>query len=248
MARHDSWVEKCAYELGVYPAKGRQQTSGQVSYLYPKTLIPQLRHIILSYMPQEDRVTLGDINQETGMKKSTIKKHLEQAGLTSEKRWSYTTGSLYDFYPEESTDFIKSIISELPPPAGDWLTVGTMADTLGKDYDWVKSRVVKFEDYAREKRDDNGRIRLYYPPFVLSALREEVDALDGIPFAGDQLTVSGLAIAVGKSGRWVHARLPYIETKPRDMINPVNNRIFIYYEQTAADELASLPQDILRTK
>jgi len=248
IARHDSWVEKHAYELGVYPTNGRQQTSGQNSYLYPRTLIPQLRHIILSYMPQEDKVTLGDISQETGMKRSTVKKHLLRAGFTPEKRWSYTTGSLYDFYAEESIDFIKSIISELPPPAGDWLTVSEIADTLSKDYDWVKSRVVKFAEYASERLDNNGKKHLYYPPFVLGALKEEVNVLDGIPFVGDQLTVSGLAIAVRRSQRWVHARLPYIDTKPRDMINPVNNRTFAYYDRKAASELVGLPEDILRIK
>jgi hypothetical protein len=248
MARHDSWVERTAADLGIYAEYGRSPSSGLNSFLYPKTLIPQLRHIQLVIPPQEDWLSVRSIAELTGQSVNWVRSRLEKRGFITEERRLYAGGKIFQLYPPESLAYIETLARERPSAAGDWLTVGAMARMLSKTDDWVSYRVKRlYEELGVLREDDTRKTVPHYPPSVLKSLQKEVEQISEFKEAGDYLAASGLARVLGKSINWVQRRLPYIDSQPETRINPANKRPLPYYPPETVEILQALPDDILRS-
>lgn len=248
LARHPDWVRYMAAELEVYHTPKMKLESGIRGYGYPKQLTLQLRHLILLTPHAADRLTLDTLAGITGREKNWIERKLKERGVEHDQRRSLLSGTIVRHFPPESLDIINEITENEPAPAGNWLTVGTMARLIGKDYEWVQVRVQKkYLDQAAFRLDDDHKKKIHYPPEVFGLLQQEAKEAESYEIAGtNDLALSALARQLGRDQKWVVARLPYTTVDPIVKRNPVNNRLLSYYSEDVVGILLELPQDILK--
>ena len=244
LAKDPRWVAQQANELAVFPI---QEPNGPGKYrpLYPKTLIPQLRHIILSIPPANEYRTVYELAAQFGQEWEWVKLRLEKSGLRSERRWAPMSKNAVDLYPPQSEQIIAKAVAERAPAAGDWLTTSTMANRLSKTYKWVETRLVPYHNMRKVLRDDRGADTPHYPPEVFVQLQAEVAKINAYPEAGDYLALKTLARKIGRSTLWVTSRLPYVDTQAEKRLD--SGRVeHDYYPPKIVDELINLPPDILK--
>ena len=145
----------------------------------------------------------------------------------------------------ESTRSRLAEIEDTSIEMSGWMTIGAMAAQLGKSHDWVKARIQKKYSTDGQYCPDNvGRIRLYFPPEVFTALDDELDTLGKYPIVRPcDISLNGLSIAIGRGEKWIKARTPYLDIVGNTKLNPVNNRLFEYYQQ---EDLALLEREVAR--
>jgi hypothetical protein len=245
VARGIPWVKRMASELNVYAVYKRINT-GRMAFAYPKTLIPQLRHIILMILPEEDTYSLGDLSRLTGEDEDWIKNRLSEKGVEPERRTASKDNRIMNRYLSSSLKVVIDAIVERPAPAGEWLTEFDIAKKLSKSEDWVHIRLKKYTSDAVLKQSNSGKSILHYPPYVFDELKLEAEKVEAYPDAGDYLTLKGLARAVGKSTLWVVHRLPYIDVVSEIRLNKVK-RPLDHYPPKTVNALLELPADILET-
>lgn len=238
LGRKRTWVQHWAADIGSFPRKQKLDRDREV-LTYETGVLYQLRHVVLAIMPANGWVTAKEIARLVGVKRETAVSILEKQGVEGETRRSID-GREFMHYPPESVEIIERDRAKYAP-AGDWLSAKAMANTLGKDWDWVSRRVEMYE--GKELLDDNGRPSIHYDPSVLEALRTEVNRYE---YAEAYLGLRGLATAVGKSTSWVTRRLPYISVDTEEQLDK-GKRLYTHYHPDAVNLLLSLPATILKT-
>lgn len=204
MAKTSYWVTKYAQELG-FLFTVEESSYGSRSYSYPKQVIPQLRHIILSHPPAGDWYTLSELEEFTGHKRTWISNNLGKVGVESEQRWLALAGRLSPHFPPNTPEIIQAIADKTPLPAGNWLNVETMARQLSKTRDWVNKRIEPFKESGEIRIGDNGNPRMHYPPEIYAAL-EVARELQPVQ-AGDWMTTNAIAQKLSRSYEWVSRRI-----------------------------------------
>lgn len=242
IAKTEKWVRHRANELGVFPEYERANT-GHMAYTYPKTLIPQLRHLILIIPPEEDGFTESELSRLTGERQDWIRYRLAKAGIEATERHSSMSGRVFRFYPNRSLEYIRMLSAERKP-GGNWMTVGMMADQLGKSENWVINRVKQYENHAEIRQNDRGKSVLHYPPFVFEALKAEADKLANLERRENKMVLVALAKSIGKKPSWVEKRLPFVEYETEDLMSS-NGQVYAHYDESLGDALLLLPEDIL---
>lgn len=243
VAKSERWVIWRANDLGIY-REDRVLASKRRASAYPKTLIPQLRHIILSYPRSLDGYSVGELVTIFGEDWGWIKRRLGEAGLEPKETESITRGSILQYYPEESEAIIRKAIMERPPRAGDWLTMSGIALRLGKELGWVKSHINT--ELGMWLQDDTGKSALHYPPSEYQRLKVLVDEIQSYPRVDDELAVKAIAGVIHRSERWTRNHLPLTDFKPKKMRN-IQNKIGTYYDKEVTDALDALPSDTARS-
>ncbi|MBC7459141.1 hypothetical protein H7200_00285 [Candidatus Saccharibacteria bacterium] len=242
VARSPQWVRKTAADLEVYPTKA--VVFKRFRTVYPKTLIPQLRHLLLVYLPSEDWYITKELEEATGHDWGWVARKLKASGIQSQKRRSALNGGIFDYYPPEALEYLKQLNMDLVEPAGDWLTIQGMADKLGKSYKWVISQLADMQESPELKLSSRARDEEHYPPEVCQKLSEKSATLIEV---GDYFAVDTLAKYIGKSGQWVRNRLQYTDAIPEDRVD-VTGSVHEYYPPDTIEKLEGLPWDILKTQ
>ncbi len=206
--KHVEWVRRIAYGLAVFPEMGLGR-NGQPAELYPKSLVLDLRAIALHTPPAGEWYSGGEVAAATGRSDSWTVKMVASLALESGVRIGALSHKEDTHYPQKTLDVLVGIAKE-HPHAGDWVTAHRMADILLVSKHWVKRELAKGPFMTEMRLPDMGAATLHYPPEVLETLRTRLEKL--VP-AGDWLTESGIADAIGKNIEWVQARIdPYVDS------------------------------------
>jgi hypothetical protein len=242
LAKSKKWVTYRANELGIFP-KHERAVTGHMAYTYPKTIIPQLRHLILITPPEEDGYTDGELSRLTGQDEKWIQSRLFEAGILATQRQAYGSGRIFRFYPNESLAHIKALAAERKP-AGEWLTAKAMALRLRRSEGWVKRRLGDYVHLAELRQDDTGKSVLHYPPIVFEALKSDSEVGADLPRSDTRLALTALAASINKKPSWVQNRLRFVDASTDERLNS-NNQAYNYYDESLGATLLALPEDIL---
>lgn len=127
------------------------------------------------------------------------------------------------------------------------LTVGRIAEYLNKSYDWVQARVKKYPEHAQRLPDSQGRMRTYYPWEVIHILESELREIENYPIVSERdISISGISLVLERDEKWIAARLPFLQITGTTKRNPVNNRLFKYFD--IEDDLPLLTAENFRMK
>jgi len=206
LARPRQWIADKSAELGVFPEYIQE---GRPTFLYEKTIILALRHLILIVPPQGDWHSVADLEELTGVPETRIRTLIAKQAIQSQMRWSYSTARELPHFPPESRETVERERDARPEPAGEWDTVVGAARALSKSPDWVRSRIGP-EYEKKELLDDSGKPAIHYKGLV-DGLRDEAKKIESYPEAGHFVTLSRLASIVGRSKNWTADRLLDIE-------------------------------------
>lgn len=246
VARSPQWVRKTAYELEVYP--GRAVKSGRERLTYKKTLIPQLRHILLVFPPAQDWCTKQELIELTGKSWPWIERQLQDADIKIMKRRSEITGSVHEYSAPESREFLVAQarldetkraepIIEAPAKAEvleRGLALIAVAKMVGRSWAWVESRLPYVGVDSREGTDRTSDILDEEIATRLKKLAEE-EAAD------TRLSVAAIAKILGHRPPWVRARLPFTTIMPEEK----RENTYVVYKSEVVDQLRTLPEDVI---
>ena len=148
LARHRDWVTKNLNGLGVYPSL-RQNSQKHLLSLYPKESVWMLRSLSLHFPPANDWWSTDELHEEFHRGHEWIRSTLGRLGVQTSLRTSVGSRVVVPHHAPEARDVLKTVLHE-QKPAGDWLTVWGLAETLGKHNSWVKKRIVEYDHLSEE--------------------------------------------------------------------------------------------------
>ena len=239
LGKTEKWVVKYAYELGVVVNYVPSPSGGKARML-PRTVLHQLRHIILMFPPQQDWYTEFELSQVSGHDDRWLATHLGRVGIHALPRWSDLTGKLLNFYPPESPDVIRAIEANQPRRAGNWLTAAGVARKIDMSDEWTTTRLRELQDPTAEIRlNDYNVPKLHYSPKTIARVEKLAVEIRNIPEINDWHTVSGLARQLDVKEPWVRRRLPFLKSIPEPRRDP-SYRIFNCYPPGAITELEKM--------
>jgi hypothetical protein len=142
---------------------------------------------------------------------------------------------------------------ELPVADNSVYSAEALGPKLSRKGPWVRTQI--------EKLNITGQIMInptnfvpttYYSENDLNILQAEVEKSEHLPVATDKdISINKLAFAVEHSRDWVLYRLPFIQYKPVEKIDPNNptNQLTLFLPwPESAHALMNLPDDILKKK
>jgi hypothetical protein len=119
-------------------------------------------------------------------------------------------GAVRYYYPPHEVERLAALREALPPPAGDWLSIRAIADSIGQSRDWVTPRLNPAT--AEDRLGATNRVSPHYPP----AERDRLQCLiDAAPPADDWLIITHVARALGRSRDWVQRRINHDTAEDR---------------------------------
>jgi hypothetical protein len=148
--------------------------------------------------PAGDWLTVHALSRRLHRPYTWVENHA--AGFATEKRLD-DQGVPRDHYPPTVEGKLRAI-AEREKPAGDWLTLRSLARHVDRDRKWV-SRHLDHE-LAEDRLDKRGQVGPHYPPATVAHLRaiiEQEKPADG------WLTERTIAIQIGRTIKWVNRRL-----------------------------------------
>jgi len=246
IARTPYWVRVNASDLEIHPIL-MPLASGRDTPAYPKHLVLQLRHLLLLTPAAENRLTIHALSELTGDRPINIDRKLKALGVESDNRRSMHSGQIARHFQYKTLSLLEERKQKQPPPAADWMTAKTIGKLLNKSQVWVAGRINNsFQQLGEVRLTDGVAPYVHYPPLVYEALKAEVKELALIPVAEDtDLAMSALVKVVGRNEKWITDRIPYTDIQATRKINPVNGRLFNYFQQSDSDSLLGLPDNIL---
>jgi hypothetical protein len=190
------WVEA---RVHADQAEERIAANGRQLPHYPPSVLEHLRALLETQAPPAgDWLTIHAIAEAIDRLyrwvEFRINPELAEDRLTNH-------GSTLPHYPPSELERLRALTAA-EIPAGDWLTVSTIAEDLNHAPSWVQARIN--HDLAEERLGQNGHPNPHYPPSELERLRALAAA--EVP-AGDWLNTPSIAAAVNRSTRWVANRL-----------------------------------------
>jgi WhiB family redox-sensing transcriptional regulator len=112
------------------------------------------------------------------------------------------------------------------------MTAGRVVEYVGKTYDWVQPRLEKYQAYTEDMPDARNHLRKNYPGWVVDILKAEADNLSTYPvITPEDISKHGMSQVIMRDEGWIDARLPYLGITGETKLNPVNNRLFEYYNK-----------------
>lgn len=225
LAREPDWVEQKAYELRVYPSKMLLPNGWDV-LAYPKSTVAMLRHLMYHFPPANDWDSIANLETIIGMDRDWIEKRINENNFDFQLRTVEQTGAVNPHYDPIVRKYLLQLKAELPPLANGWFTQKSIAQMIGKDRDWLKTRLEPYAELAESRLTPSHRVAVHYPPFVLEAMINEVAKLPVL--AEDWKTAGQIAKIINKNTSWVNLRISrhgLLSEKRRDS----NNREFAHY-------------------
>ncbi|QQR52147.1 hypothetical protein IPG36_06270 [bacterium] len=140
----------------------------------PRTTVTKLKQLMPPLAPPE-YVTVLDLRRETGWACSTIVSRLRKARIQPHEFRAIANGHVINHYLREEAVQKLGVRPRYIPPGGEMLTGTTIANLIGRSYDWILPRVSRstIQLVARPRLDDSGNIREHYPRWVYLLLERE---------------------------------------------------------------------------
>lgn len=140
----------------------------------PRTTVTKLKQLMPPLAPPE-YVTVLDLRRETGWACSTIVSRLRKARIQPHEFRAIANGHVINHYLREEAVQKLGVRPRSIPPGGEMLTSTTIANLIGRSYDWILPRVSRstIQLVARPRLDDSGNIREHYPRWVYLLLERE---------------------------------------------------------------------------
>lgn len=235
VAKSVHWVRKTAHELEVFPTD-KVVKSGRERPAYKKTLIPQLRHLLLLFPPADDWATKRELIELTGKDWPWIEAQLKKTAMDIMERRSPFNGGVYDYIAPQSRSYLSEVVAQLPEAAGNGLTIEAISKRIGRSPHWILRRMPEgYESLGLERTDDREIAGLHYFEDVWGPLQEQVKAEEN----DKRLARIAIAKAVGKSWAWVESRLPYTNVDPEEKTNQ-NYHVF---DEKVVGELKDIAEE-----
>lgn len=143
-------------------------------------------------------------------------------------------GREYLLYPKKAVQKLYKFQLQIPP-ANDAYSIGELMEMIGKDHRWIK-RILKEKNISSILRSNliTHEIAAHYPQEALEVLQAAKEALP--PPAGNWLTRHDLRQALGKSFRWLDARLAAYEDKAAYRLT-IASRVELHYPPEVLEAL-----------
>lgn len=234
LAKSEVWVRRTAYNLAVYPEQ-RWENNRWV-FLYPKEVLLMLRTVILHTPPANDFYAIDEAVALVGKSREWIARAVELNELDWEVRLLSVSHKDAVHYPKETIDVLCALAAELPPPAGNWLTVTQMGVAVSRTKEWVRAHLGE-QLYAAEPRiGDNMKVEGHFPPETLQYLKGIIAELP--PYADDWVTVWGIATKLGRSVPWVQNHISEYDDCAELRLTNRGNRPLMHYPPEVLAALA----------
>jgi DNA-binding Lrp family transcriptional regulator len=199
---YDRKVTRFAAYLGLPYDERFEPTSGKTVRFYPpyvETLLKEELEWKETYDQLPVHVGITTIVENIGRSHGWTNKTLEELGIQPVKGGQYHRSAVRK---------LRHISMSVPLDDG-WYNLHQLELFTGADREWIQRRLSELRNEPQRRRSSlTGKIHTYYDPssviVVMEALRRRPEA------AGDWLTVHAIAKRVGRTEKWVVARLePY---------------------------------------
>lgn len=157
--------------------------------------------------------TLRHLAIVSGKDREWVANRLEVAGINPEKRKSFETGIIHDYYPPETLNYIAELIREIPKYGQDWYTLNRIIQETNKSRSWVSKRLNLYDEEAEDRLDDMGVSRKHYPFSVFNKILAEAEPLLAKSDSDGWLTIKEISIVLGISEKSVYRKLDDIGFK-----------------------------------
>jgi len=190
-------VSRLASRLGYEPEEN-DINAAVTAHSYTKTTMLELRARIMEIVPTSSSVTLEHLMDVTGMGRTWVVNHLDDAGYAAEDRWSDESKRVCKHYPEDAEDYITELRRSLPNRAPEgWVAARQVRDRLGRGETWVNARLQKHTFHAVELLDAVNRVQTFYPPFVFDELYAMSEADRALLPLGENFTIPEVIESTG---------------------------------------------------
>ena len=136
---------------------------------------------------------------------------------------------------------------ECTPTQTDWMTMGRIAAYVGKTYDWVQPRLEQYREFSERKPDARNHLRPNFPGWVIDILKQEAEAISDYPVVGsNDIPKHGVARLLQRDQKWIDARLPFLGIQATTKLNPVQKRLFEYFDREKDVPLLKIESDRMR--
>jgi hypothetical protein len=224
-------VHQLANGLGVYP---EFKTVGAKRLItYPKELAQMIRQISMHTPPAANWYNPTEAEDYIKKDRDWIVDRVEEYGLQTGMRLS-RNNIMAPHYPLKTLEALRTLADQLPPPAGNWMTIHYMAMLLSKSSDWVESRIVRFSEIAEERLTDMNKVKKHYPPEVMDYIHELFINLP--PKSNGWITVQEISRMLMKSTDWTSSRLDAMNESCEMRLDD-NNEPRMHYRPTVVDEI-----------
>jgi predicted DNA-binding transcriptional regulator AlpA len=179
---------------------------------------------------------MADLEDLTGKSRDWISRVLKPHSFPTSLRTVAVSRLVTDHYEPAVAEYLTRALNELPPPAGNWLSVNRIAELLQRDKKWVETRIRDYEQLARYLLDDSNKVILHYPVEVFEILKQQSEENFLYPPAGDYITEKTIAERMNRSQKWVRNRRSHIEQFAEERRNDAN-RVYMYYPESVIEIL-----------
>lgn len=238
IGRDVRWVKHRANELAVFPSYQMTATK-RMSLAYPKSLIAQLRHVMLHTPPAGEWSSIAELAEEVERDRDWVVKRLQDAGIESQERIGRLNHNSNPHYPPAASEYLFECLQAENNVAGSWVTAAYIEHSIGRTNQWVSARLTVYDQVKELRLDDNMKRTWHYPPEVLKALKAESEQEMAVQAAEEFMTVKALAQKLGRSVLWVRNRVAEIEATPEIRRNR-SNRAYEYYSPDVLEELTRI--------
>ncbi len=201
-----AWMDEHLFAIGAQP--------DMVTGIYPQSVTRQLRPLAREIPDDEGHYTLKQLVAMLGQPKRWVKQQLKQASIRSVYRRSRDTDKVDDYYSSEDLLYLEQKKGEIPECAEDWMNEARLMRFLGRSASWVRPRLIEFSDYSETRKDKMSRSLPHYPIFVADMLKVQTAQEDAIPEKGENITITEVAKALGKTTAVTTALLKAMGEQP----------------------------------
>jgi hypothetical protein len=237
LSKSEVWVKQNAYGLGVY-AESQNIGKNRIGYVYPKVLVNMLRTVIHQFPPANSLHAIDEVEDILGKDRKWVERIVKEHNLDSEIRTLFISQKPGVHYPQATVDTLMILKDELTQPAGDWMTVGKMAELLSKSRKWVEENIDSFLDSGEPRLSDSGKNDIHYPPEVFEHLNVIIAELP--QYASDWMTEWDITQKLNRSGHWVKDKLNSYSDTSKVLLTNKGNRPLVHYPPKVIVELKKI--------
>lgn len=218
-------VKRFAVERGYTPERV-EVNQAVTMHLYPKSMLLEMCAKMMEVAPPSGSVTLEHLMSATGMGRTWVVNHLEEAGYEYDERWDEASKRLCRRYPQEAEDYLLELKRSLPNKAPEgWVTARQLRDKLMRGENWVNARLKQYEVFALELLDSRSIPFTYYPPHVFEELAQLSAEERGLEPIGSNFTIPEAMKATGYGRAVLRNVLEAMQITPERRVNS-DGRVF----------------------
>lgn len=173
MGKSREWVIARLKNGGFTPNERVARTNHAVTDHFPPDSYDYLKRCLQEESRQAgDWLTMTYIARSLGRDEKWVKAHLEPYETLKEKRLDDVNKMTYHYPPLVYEALVRiNIQTQSYEESGEYMTVKTLAQKIGRSVLWVKNRVDQIEATPETRRNRSNRLYEYYPPKALEQLR-----------------------------------------------------------------------------